>query len=199
MLWIIARKELLETLRAGRFRTAAAVVIARLRAPSALRRGSRRVPPAHSTCDERRHRYQPTVGSDLPGRRRSLVARPRVRVLVAFHVLGSAAAAAGGADTCRVDGCGVVARRGCHAPGVGAVMHRRLLRHDWRTLRADFAVWAIAAVFGAALAYGFYNGGSWAGGLRRAVDAARHEERTRRCTTANGGTSSCRSSFKERA
>jgi ABC-2 type transport system permease protein len=58
-------------------------------------------------------------------------------------------------------------------------MFRRILRHDWRTLRADFTVWAIAAIFGATLAYGLYNGARWASSQRRAIAAALQEERVR--------------------
>jgi ABC-2 type transport system permease protein len=58
-------------------------------------------------------------------------------------------------------------------------MFLRLLRHDWRTLRADFTVWAIAALFGTALAYGLYNGVRWSSVLRQTLAATLQEERVR--------------------
>jgi ABC-2 type transport system permease protein len=61
-------------------------------------------------------------------------------------------------------------------------MFRRILRHDWRTLRADFSVWVTAATFGAALAYGLYNGVRWADLQLETLDAVAREEQGRLST-----------------
>ena len=59
------------------------------------------------------------------------------------------------------------------------MMFRRILVHDWRTLRADFTIAAVAAVFGLSLAYGLLNGVRWTDQVERALDTAADEERTR--------------------
>jgi ABC-2 type transport system permease protein len=58
-------------------------------------------------------------------------------------------------------------------------MFRRILHHDWRTLRADFTLTVTAAIFGAALLYGLYNGVRWTDDLHDAIQAAADEEQTR--------------------
>jgi ABC-2 type transport system permease protein len=58
-------------------------------------------------------------------------------------------------------------------------MFRRVLIHDWRTLRADFTIAAVAVIFGVSLAYGLFNGLRWTNQLERALDTASAEERTR--------------------
>ena len=59
------------------------------------------------------------------------------------------------------------------------MMFRRILVHDWRTLRADFTIAAVAAIFGLSLAYGLLNGVRWTDQIERALDTAAEEERTR--------------------
>jgi ABC-2 type transport system permease protein len=61
----------------------------------------------------------------------------------------------------------------------GGMMFRRILLHDWRTLRADVTIAVTALVFGAALAYGLYNGLRFTTAQRQAIQAAADEERTR--------------------
>jgi ABC-2 type transport system permease protein len=67
-------------------------------------------------------------------------------------------------------------------------MFRRLLQHEWRTLRADSTVWLIGAVFASVIAYGMTNGVRWVTFQRGALTEAAAEEARRydRMTTQIG-------------
>jgi ABC-2 type transport system permease protein len=58
-------------------------------------------------------------------------------------------------------------------------MFNRLLRHEWRTLRADATVWLIGAVFASVIAYAMANGVRWVAFQHGALSEAAAEE-TRR-------------------
>lgn len=58
-------------------------------------------------------------------------------------------------------------------------MFTRILRHEWRALRADATIWVITAVFAAAIGYGVWNGVRWIAFQRTALAAAAAEERER--------------------
>jgi ABC-2 type transport system permease protein len=58
-------------------------------------------------------------------------------------------------------------------------MFRRILRHEWRALAADSTLWAVAAIFAAAIGYGVWNGGRWVTFQRAALHSAATEEAER--------------------
>lgn len=58
-------------------------------------------------------------------------------------------------------------------------MTSRILRHEWRALVADPAVWVVTLAFIAAIGYGVWNGARWVGFQRTALAAAADEESTR--------------------
>lgn len=58
-------------------------------------------------------------------------------------------------------------------------MFTRLLRHEWRVLRADATVWVIGAVFAASIGYAMVNGVRWTGFERVALRDAAAEEADR--------------------
>ncbi|MFM8532424.1 MAG: ABC transporter permease [Acidimicrobiia bacterium] len=58
-------------------------------------------------------------------------------------------------------------------------MFGRILKHEWRALTADATVWAIAAIFAAAIGYGVWNGGRWVTFQRGALQSAAAEESAR--------------------
>jgi ABC-2 type transport system permease protein len=58
-------------------------------------------------------------------------------------------------------------------------MFLRLVRHEWRLLRADATVLAIAVVFGAAIGYATFNGVGWVAFERAAQRQAAEEEAQR--------------------
>lgn len=37
----------------------------------------------------------------------------------------------------------------------------RIIRHEWRTLRADKTIWLVTILFACLIGYGIYNGASW--------------------------------------
>lgn len=58
-------------------------------------------------------------------------------------------------------------------------MFARILRHEWRALRADSTLWVIALVFAAGIGFGVWNGVRWMAFQRDAIAAARGEEAER--------------------
>lgn len=58
-------------------------------------------------------------------------------------------------------------------------MLSRIIRHEWRALASDATVWAVAAVFGIAIAYGVWNGTRWTAFQTAALAAAADEEAAR--------------------
>ena len=58
-------------------------------------------------------------------------------------------------------------------------MLRHIMRHDWRMLRADHTLWAVALLLVAAIAYGTYSGAAWVRFQRQTLAAASFEERQR--------------------
>lgn len=55
----------------------------------------------------------------------------------------------------------------------------RIIRHDWRNLRADRTVWAIAAIMLVSVGYGVYNGVAWERFQRGVLAQVSAEERQR--------------------
>jgi hypothetical protein len=51
-----------------------------------------------------------------------------------------------------------------------------VIRHEWKTLAADAAVWVACAVFTAGTVYGAVNGARWAAFQERARAEALREE-----------------------
>ena len=58
-------------------------------------------------------------------------------------------------------------------------MIARLLRHEWRVLRADATVWVVGVVFAAAIGYAMVNGVRWVAFVRHAESTATAEESER--------------------
>jgi ABC-2 type transport system permease protein len=58
-------------------------------------------------------------------------------------------------------------------------MYARLLRHEWRSLTADAALWMVLAAFAASIGYGTFNGVRWVAFQRAAIAQAQQEERQR--------------------
>jgi ABC-2 type transport system permease protein len=58
-------------------------------------------------------------------------------------------------------------------------MLTRIMKHEWRNLRADRTLWVIVPLFAIIIGYGVYNGLSWARFQRATLDAAKQEERDR--------------------
>jgi ABC-2 type transport system permease protein len=58
-------------------------------------------------------------------------------------------------------------------------MFARLLRHEWRVLRADATGWVVAVIFAAAIGYAMVNGVRWVAFERRAANTAAVEESER--------------------
>jgi ABC-2 type transport system permease protein len=56
---------------------------------------------------------------------------------------------------------------------------RRIMKHEWRSLRADRTLWVIVPLFALIIGYGVYNGVSWARFQRATLAAAAAEERER--------------------
>lgn len=54
-----------------------------------------------------------------------------------------------------------------------------IARHDWRILRADRTLWAIALLLAITIGYGVRNGSAWVEFQRRTIDGALSEERER--------------------
>jgi ABC-2 type transport system permease protein len=52
----------------------------------------------------------------------------------------------------------------------------RILRHEWRALSADATLWAVIAIFAAAIGYGVWNGTRWVSFQKSALVAATAEE-----------------------
>jgi ABC-2 type transport system permease protein len=55
----------------------------------------------------------------------------------------------------------------------------RIIKHEWRTLAADRALWMIAPLFAVLISYGVYNGSSWTRFQQVTLEAAKQEERAR--------------------
>jgi ABC-2 type transport system permease protein len=55
----------------------------------------------------------------------------------------------------------------------------RIMRHEWRNLRADRTLLVIAPLFAVLIGYGVYNGSTWVGFQRATLQAASDEERQR--------------------
>ena len=55
----------------------------------------------------------------------------------------------------------------------------QIMRNDWRNLRADRTLWAVATLLAAAIAYGAYNGATWTRFQASTLQAAAEEERAR--------------------
>jgi ABC-2 type transport system permease protein len=58
-------------------------------------------------------------------------------------------------------------------------MLKRIMEHEWRSLRADRTLWVIVPLFAIIIGYGVYNGASWMQFQRATLDAAANEERER--------------------
>jgi ABC-2 type transport system permease protein len=58
-------------------------------------------------------------------------------------------------------------------------MIRRILRHEWRVLRADATVWVVGGIFAVAIGYAMVNGVRWAAFQRSALHDAAAEESDR--------------------
>ncbi|MBA3891524.1 MAG: DUF3526 domain-containing protein [Gemmatimonadaceae bacterium] len=58
-------------------------------------------------------------------------------------------------------------------------MFARILRHDWRMLRADLAILAVAVIFGTAIALALANGAGWTAGREAVLAGALAEEEER--------------------
>jgi ABC-2 type transport system permease protein len=58
-------------------------------------------------------------------------------------------------------------------------MFSRILRHEWRALSADATLWAVIAIFAAAIGYGVWNGTRWASFQKSALASAAAEEHER--------------------
>jgi ABC-2 type transport system permease protein len=58
-------------------------------------------------------------------------------------------------------------------------MLKRILKHEWRNMRADRTLRVIVPLFAVIIGYGVYNGASWAQFQRATLDAAANEERER--------------------
>lgn len=58
----------------------------------------------------------------------------------------------------------------------------QIIRHDWRNLRADRTVWAIAVIMLVAVGYGVYNGVAWARFQRNVLAQVNLEENKRLAT-----------------
>lgn len=61
-------------------------------------------------------------------------------------------------------------------------MIARILRHEWRALIADPALWVVGVAFVAAIAYGVWNGARWVAFQHGALAAAAVEEAERHTT-----------------
>jgi hypothetical protein len=46
----------------------------------------------------------------------------------------------------------------------------RIIKHEWRDLTADRAVWLIAVVFLTLIGYGVFNGASWVNAQRERAE-----------------------------
>ena len=58
-------------------------------------------------------------------------------------------------------------------------MIARILRHDWKTLRADATVWLVAGIAAAAVGLGAWNGTRWVQAQQATLTAVASEERER--------------------
>jgi ABC-2 type transport system permease protein len=58
-------------------------------------------------------------------------------------------------------------------------MLTRIMKHEWRSLVADRALWVIVPLFALVIGYGVYNGVAWVRFQQTTLDAARQEERDR--------------------
>ncbi len=55
----------------------------------------------------------------------------------------------------------------------------KIIKHEWRNLRADHALWLLALVFGVSIGYAMFNGLAWTGFQRATLASAGQEERER--------------------
>lgn len=55
----------------------------------------------------------------------------------------------------------------------------QIIRHDWRNLRADSTLWAIAGIMLAVVGYGIYNGAAWTRFQQEALREVEQEEKDR--------------------
>lgn len=58
-------------------------------------------------------------------------------------------------------------------------MLARIIKHEWRNLRADQTLWIVAVLFGLSVGYAMYNGFAWTNFQRRTIAEAAEEERGR--------------------
>jgi len=58
-------------------------------------------------------------------------------------------------------------------------MLARIIQHDWRNLKADRTIWAVAAILLVAIGYGVFNGAQWVRFQRATLEQANTEERER--------------------
>lgn len=56
----------------------------------------------------------------------------------------------------------------------------RIMKHEWRTLRADRTLWLLTILFALIVGYGVYNGASWVRFQRETIDAALKDEAKKR-------------------
>ena len=54
-----------------------------------------------------------------------------------------------------------------------------IIKNDWRNLRADRTLWAVAILLGCVIAYGVHNGAAWVNFQKETIQRAMEEESTR--------------------
>lgn len=75
-------------------------------------------------------------------------------------------------------------------------MLTRIMKHDWRTLRADRTVWAVGALLGVTIAYGAWNGAAWVRFQQETLAAAAEEESARLAGVKSGIAAAAAGSLK---
>ena len=58
-------------------------------------------------------------------------------------------------------------------------MFTQIMKHEWRNLRADRTLWAIAALLTLTIGFGLRNGSAWVSFQNRTLAAVRAEEHER--------------------